>query len=98
MTYKRDLADMRESPVPRVARRLMARGAVLAYHDPYAPAWSVDGRPVRRANDLEHEVRAADLVIKLQDHTVYNLDQISRSACRILDARGCMAGLHIERL
>jgi len=85
VAYKRDIGDMRESPVPRVARRLMARGAMLAYHDPYAPAWSVDGRPVRRANDLEHEV------------TVYNLDQISRAGCRILDARGCMVDPHIER-
>jgi UDP-N-acetyl-D-glucosamine dehydrogenase len=71
---------------------------VLAYHDPYVPAWSVDGTPVRRADDLEHEVRAADLVIMLQDHAIYNLDQISSAACRILDARGCMAGPHIERL
>ena len=98
VTYKRDIADMRESPVPCVARRLLARGAVLAYHDPYVPAWSVDGTLVRRADDLEHEVRAADLVIMLQDHAVYNLDQISSAACRILDARGCMAGPHIERL
>ncbi len=98
VTYKRDIADMRESPVPCVARRLMARGAVLAYHDPYVPAWSVDGTPVWRANDLEREIRAADLVIMLQDHTVYNLDQISRAASRILDARGCMAGPRIEHL
>jgi UDP-N-acetyl-D-glucosamine dehydrogenase len=98
VTYKKDIADLRESPVPGVARRLMARGAVLAYHDPYVPAWSVDGTPVRRANDLDHEIRGSDLVIILQDHTVYDLDQISRAAYRILDARGCMVGSHIERL
>jgi UDP-N-acetyl-D-glucosamine dehydrogenase len=98
VTYKKDIADLRESPVPGVARRLMARGAVLAYHDPYVPAWSVDGTPVRRANDLDHEIRGSDLVIILQDHTVYDLDQISRTAYRILDARGCMVGPHIERL
>jgi UDP-N-acetyl-D-glucosamine dehydrogenase len=98
VTYKRDIADVRESPAPSVARKLLARGALLAYHDPYVPTWSVDGMPVRGATDLELEVRVADLVIMLQDHAVYDLDQISRAASRILDARGCMAGPRIERL
>jgi UDP-N-acetyl-D-glucosamine dehydrogenase len=98
VTYKRDIADVRESPVPSVARKLMARGAVLAYHDPYVPVWSVDGTPVRRADDLDREVETADLVILLQDHASYDLDRISRTARLILDARGRMAGPNVERL
>ena len=98
VTYKRDITDVRESPVPSVARKLMARGAVLAYHDPYVPVWSVDGTLVRRADDLDREVETADLVIFLQDHASYDLDRISRTARLILDTRGRMAGPNVERL
>jgi nucleotide sugar dehydrogenase len=92
VTYKRDIADTRESPVPAVARRLYARGALLAYHDPYVPEWYVDGTPIRRVEDLEDEVKAADLVILLQDHSVYDLDLIARQGRLVLDTRGRLTG------
>jgi UDP-N-acetyl-D-glucosamine dehydrogenase len=98
VTYKRDISDVRESPIPAVARRLIARGAVLAYHDPYVPTWSVDGIPVRRAEDLSAEVKDADLVIILQDHTVYDLDAITRQSRLILDTRGRLADANVTVL
>lgn len=98
VTYKKDIADVRESPVPAVARRLLARGAIVTYHDPYVPAWAVDGVPVRRADDLETEIRTADLVVLLQDHQAYDLDRISQTAAQVLDTRGRIAGANIERL
>jgi len=98
VTYKRNIADTRESPVPPIAHRLLARGALLAYHDPYVFDWSVDGKPVRRAEDLVSEIRAADLVILLQDHTPYDLDVIAQAARLILDTRGCLTGNDVAAL
>jgi nucleotide sugar dehydrogenase len=92
VTYKSDVADQRESPVFQIGRRLRAHGADLAYHDPYVAEWSVDGRAVRRADDLDSEVAAADLVILLQDHSAYDLDKIARDAPLLLDTRGRVAG------
>ena len=43
VTYKRDIADQRESPARPIARKLRGRGAAVAYHDPHVPAWQVDG-------------------------------------------------------
>ncbi len=37
VTYKRDIADQRESPARPIARKLRARGAAVSYHDPYVP-------------------------------------------------------------
>ena len=93
MTYKRDIADQRESPARPIARRLLARGAVLAYHDPRIPEWAIDGQPVRRATDLDTEVVTADLVILLQDHSEYDLEQIAGEARLFFDTRGKLAGL-----
>ena len=98
VTYKRDVADQRESPAKVIARKLRSRGVDLAYHDPYVPAWSVGGKPVRRTADLAAEAAAADLVILLQDHTAYDLDLISRTARRLLDTRGRITGRQVASL
>ena len=98
VTYKKDVADQRESPVRQIGCKLRSRGAELAYHDPHVPQWSLNGEPVRLAADLDAEVAAADLVILLQDHAAYDLDRISRSARLILDTRGRIAGAQVARL
>ena len=92
VTYKRDIADQRESPARPIARRLIARGAVLAYHDPHVPDWAIDGQPVRRAADLDTEIVTADVVILLQDHSEYDLEQLAGEAKLFFDTRGKLAG------
>ena len=92
VTYKRDIADQRESPARPIARRLLARGAVLAYHDPHVPDWAIDGQPVRRATDLDTEIVTADVTILLQDHSVYDLEQLAAESRLFFDTRGKLAG------
>jgi UDP-N-acetyl-D-glucosamine dehydrogenase len=92
VTYKKDVADQRESPVRMIGHKLRSRGANLAYHDPYVAEWSINGEIVRRAEDLDTEVADADLVLLLQDHTAYDLNQIAASARLLLDTRGRIAG------
>jgi len=92
VTYKQDIADQRESPARPIARRLLARGAVLAYHDPYVPDWSVDGQPVRRATDLDTEIVTADVVVLLQAHSEYDIERIAAESRLFFDTRGKLAG------
>src|SRR6516164_8640047 len=99
VTYKKDIADQRESPARPIARKLRARGAAVAYHDPYVPAWQVEGEAVPRAADLQAAVAAADLVILLQAHQDYDLARIAASARLLLDTRGVVpAGPGVEAL
>jgi UDP-N-acetyl-D-glucosamine dehydrogenase len=98
VTYKKDVADQRESPVRVIGSKLRSRGVELAYHDPHVAEWSLGGEPIRRAEHLDTEVAEADLVILLQDHTVYDLDQLSRNARRVLDTRGRIAGPRVAVL
>src|SRR6202035_423939 len=60
VTYKQDIADQRESPARPIARKLLQRGAVLSFHDPYVDSWQVDGHDIRRAAS---PAEAADLTI-----------------------------------
>lgn len=95
VTYKKDVADQRESPVSVIGRKLVARGVRLTYHDPYVTSWSPAGMLVRRADDPYAEVEQADLTILLQDHRTYDLDKIVLSGRRILDTRGRLAGPNV---
>jgi UDP-N-acetyl-D-glucosamine dehydrogenase len=92
VTYKRDIADQRESPARPIARRLLARGARLAYHDPYVDEWPIDGQAVRRATELDAELAMADVTILLQDHSAYDLNNLMASSKLLLDTRGRLAG------
>jgi UDP-N-acetyl-D-glucosamine dehydrogenase len=98
VTYKQGIADQRESPAPLVARKLLARGVQLSFHDPYVDSWPVDDVVVPRAHDLAHELRSADLVIILQDHPEYDPDQIARESRLVLDTRGHLTGANVTRL
>jgi len=102
VTYKKNVADQRESPARPIARKLRARGAQVAYHDPYVPAWQVDGQDIPRAADLQPAVAFADLVILLQAHRDYDLPRIARTARLLLDTRGAVpkipAAPHVETL
>ena len=99
VTYKRDIADQRESPARPLARKLLARGARLSYHDPYVPSWLIDGRSIPLADDLEAALADADLVILLQAHQAYDPAQLARAARLLLDTRGVIpAAPHVEAL
>jgi UDP-N-acetyl-D-glucosamine dehydrogenase len=99
VTYKRDIADQRESPARPLARRLLSRGAVVSYHDPYVPGWQIDGQSIPRADDLENALAAADLVILLQAHQGYDPARLTRASRLLLDTRGVIpAAPHVEAL
>jgi len=89
VTYKKDIADQRESPARPIARKLAQRGAVLSYHDPYVESWQVDGRDIPRAAAPTAE---ADLTILLQAHSVYDLASIAAHARLLFDTRGKLTG------
>jgi len=99
VTYKPDVADVRESRAPQVLAQLQREGVEIAYHDPYCATLSVDGRTIERA-DLA-EVPRADLVAILTHHSVYDWNDVVATSKRVFDARGVTQGMaddKIERL
>jgi UDP-N-acetyl-D-glucosamine dehydrogenase len=89
VTYKKDIADQRESPARPIARKLRQRGAVLSFHDPFVENWQVDGNDVPRA---DAPVADADLTILLQAHSQYNLKDIAARSHLLFDTRGTLSG------
>ena len=89
VTYKKDIADQRESPARPIARKLLQRGVVLSYHDPFVESWQVDGRDIPRAAS---PVADADLTILLQAHSDYDLADIAARVHLLFDTRGKLSG------
>lgn len=88
VTYKPDISDRRESPAVPLAQNLLSLGADLSYHDPKVDQWTVNGQEITRATDVMQAAAEADLVIVVQNHKVYNLNEIAKTAKRFLDTRG----------
>ncbi len=91
VTYKKDSADLRETPAVPLARLLRRAGARLCYLDPHVPDWLVDGEPVENAERLAAYATAfADLAVLLQDHSMFDLERATSYAPLILDTRGVL--------
>lgn len=72
VSYKPDIADLRETPAEPLAVWLMRRGAVLNFHDPGIDTWSLtDGTSIPAVEDADYAMREADFVVALQPHAMY---------------------------
>jgi UDP-N-acetyl-D-glucosamine dehydrogenase len=95
MAYKRDVDDQRESPSLRVIEILRRDGAKVVYNDPNVPVCKghrhyplVDMRSV----ELNKEnLRKADVVLLMTDHSSYDYVFIERHAKCIVDTRNAFA-------
>ena len=98
VTYKRDIADQRESPAKPLAAQLADLGARVLYHDPYVATWTVQGALVPRASDLQAALAEADVSVLLQAHSEYDLPAMAAAARRMLDTRGALESGSATRL
>ena len=98
VTYKPDIADLRESPALEVAELLLDKGADMVFHDPHATQFRVHGEMLQGQTDLDAALAAADVVVLLQAHKAYDLDDIASKSKVIFDTRGKLSGANVERL
>jgi UDP-N-acetyl-D-glucosamine dehydrogenase len=86
ITYKPDIADVRESAALRVFETAFARGARVSFHDPFMPTVRLGTSEVATSIDLDQEVLAsADAVVLLTPHTNVDYDRIIRAARLVVD-------------
>lgn len=91
VTYKKNIADQRESPAVDVAEALLAKGAEVSFHDPFVQEWNLNNSKLKSISDLYDAVEKADMVILIQNHDFYDLDRIARLANSLLDTRGAVS-------
>jgi len=104
VAYKPDIDDIRESPALDVIGLLQKKGATVEYHDPYIPTLKThEGAGLRCVPDLMLAVGAADVVVTVTNHKVYDYKVILNAAKFIFDSRNALGKLgkdspKVERL
>ena len=90
VAYKRDVADLRESPALEIIQQLRERGAQIAYHDPLIPEITIEGELYQsRPLDIEI-VSATDCILIVTDHAVVDYELLALHTDRIVDTRNCL--------
>ena len=87
VAYKKDIDDLRESPALDIIELLRAKGADVRYHDPYVPVISHNGHDLTCEPALDAALDAADCVVIVTDHTVYDWTQVYAVARVVVDTR-----------
>lgn len=98
VTYKENVSDRRESQATPIAKRLIAKGARLAFHDPRVREWAAAGVSVPRVDDLEAAAARADIVVLLQAHREYDAEAIAAASRIFFDTRGVTTSANAVRL
>ncbi|NNF02827.1 MAG: UDP-N-acetyl-D-glucosamine dehydrogenase, partial [Rhodothermales bacterium] len=88
VAYKKNVSDVRESPAIDIISLLAEGGADVRYHDPYVEHLEEDGVDLHGVSDLDSEVRAADCIVIVTDHSAYEWDSIAPMAKKVVDTRG----------
>ena len=97
--YKKDINDVRESPALSIIDRLRAKGATVRYHDPFVEEVRFDdahteggGEPLRSVALTDEELRSADCVVIVTDHSQIDYQRVTRLATLIVDTRNALNG------
>jgi UDP-N-acetyl-D-glucosamine dehydrogenase len=94
VTYKPNIADIRESPAIPLAKILLQQGAVVRFHDPLVKQFGVSNRDIPRVDDVDQSLAEADICVLLQDHHNYDIGAMTAIARRFFDTRGVARPAH----
>jgi UDP-N-acetyl-D-glucosamine dehydrogenase len=98
LAYKKNTGDARESPAARISTLLAGMGAEVRGADPFVVEEHGLDTGIVRVDLTEEEVSAADAVVLLTDHDVFDLPMVAANARLVLDCRHRMTGDNVEHL
>jgi UDP-N-acetyl-D-glucosamine dehydrogenase len=90
VAYKKDIDDMRESPVLPILSQLNASGADVTVVDPHVPTFRLDGETVETYTLTPELLQKADLVLLTTDHTAFDYEMIAQNSNVLFDTRNAM--------
>ncbi|MFC1923101.1 nucleotide sugar dehydrogenase [Chloroflexota bacterium] len=88
--YKPDVDDIRESPALDIIGLLRQKGAEVDYHDPFIPEITHDDWILESVPDVIEGASAADCVVIVTNHTIYDYPRILAEAQLIIDTRNAL--------
>jgi UDP-N-acetyl-D-glucosamine dehydrogenase len=90
VTYKKDVADLRESPALDVMTLLVKKQAKLSYYDPYIASLKIDSKEFKSEKNINN-ISKYDAVIILTDHSAVDYKTVVKKAKLVFDTRNATA-------
>jgi UDP-N-acetyl-D-glucosamine dehydrogenase len=90
VAYKKDIDDVRESPVLKIVELLNDHGADYKVVDPYVASFKSCGAKVETVDLTKELLNEADLVLVTTDHTDFDYEMIARESNVIFDTRNAL--------
>ena len=93
MACKKDVNDIRESPSLDIVHLMIAKGAIVSYHDPHVRTFEDDGMSLTSEPELVPALDGCDCAVIATDHSAYDWDIVRAHACAIVDTRHVLSEL-----
>ncbi|MFD2214850.1 nucleotide sugar dehydrogenase [Metabacillus endolithicus] len=90
VAYKKDIDDVRESPVLDILTILDKEGADYTVVDPFVPAFRLIDKQIETVALTEDLLSSADLVLIATDHTTFDYEMIANSSRVVFDTRNAL--------
>ncbi|HLI46646.1 MAG TPA: nucleotide sugar dehydrogenase, partial [Geobacterales bacterium] len=87
VTYKKDVADIRNSPSIRLMEALIKLGADVSYFDPFIPKIMIAGKDFNSIELNNDNIRKSDIVVVLVDHSNIDYKLLYQEAKIIFDTK-----------
>ncbi|WP_422445700.1 nucleotide sugar dehydrogenase [Thermoanaerobacterium sp. DL9XJH110] len=98
VTYKKDIDDMRETPVLKIIGLLEKNGARVSYSDPYVPEFAHNGKNYKSKRITPETLQSFDLVIITTDHGKFDYNLIYKYSPLILDTRNALKNIRDPKI
>ena len=97
VTYKPDIADIRESPALDLIKLLIEEGAEVVYNDPYVQKLELEeGHQLQSLSITAGNLAQIDVAVIVSDHSSYDFEYLSTCVGLIVDSRNATQGLSLS--
>lgn len=95
VAYKKDIDDVRESPVLPIISSLLKSGAKVTVCDPYVPSFYLDKQTIETVSVSEDVLTQSDMVLITTDHSNFDYELIAKYSPVIFDTRNALKGIEV---
>ena len=94
ITYKADVADLRESPALEIILSLQNLGGQISYHDPYISSIDLNQKQYSSQPLDAKKVAGFDCVLVATDHSEIDFQMILEHSKTLVDTRNATRRFH----
>jgi UDP-N-acetyl-D-glucosamine dehydrogenase len=90
VAYKKDVKDLRESPVFEIIEILKHYEANISYYDPYFPYFKIDGIDLKCVRFNRKTLRSFDCAVVITDHSSVDYAFLAKNSRSVIDTRNAL--------